>query len=152
MALKMLDAKFPCGTQLTFGSFNFATGEDGDLKMLPPGSAPEHPALASLSTSGGSCSGSDPCAGSYIRTAKIIWGVSVVTSILQPLVRALSSSLSAFTPNPNSSDDYTEIGASAYVEPAEGGRLICMVAPNGDRSNNTYNRYSAIRRSEASDV
>jgi hypothetical protein len=152
MALKMLDVKFLCGTQLTFKSFNFATGEDGDLKMLPPGSAPEHTSLASLSASGGSCSGSDPCAVSYIRIAKIIWGVSVVTSILQPLVRALSSSSSAFTPNPNSSDDYPKIGASAYVKPAEGGHLICMVAPNGDRSNNTSSRYSAIRRSEASDV
>jgi hypothetical protein len=82
MALRTFNVKFPYGTQLTFGSLTFATGEDGDLKILPPGPAPKHLALASLLASGGSCSGSDPCAGRYICTAKIIQGIPIVTSIL----------------------------------------------------------------------
>jgi hypothetical protein len=80
------DVKFPHGTQLTFGLLTFAAGEDGDLKMLPPGPAPEHLALASSSASDGSCSGSDSCEGIYIHTAKIVRGISVVTSILRPLI------------------------------------------------------------------
>jgi hypothetical protein len=75
-----------------------------------------------------------------------------VTSILRPLAGASSSSTSASTSDPYSSDNYPEIGASACEEPLEGCRLICMVAPNGDRSNNTSNRYPTIRRSEASDA
>jgi hypothetical protein len=31
------DIKFPRGTEFTFGSLTFAVGEDGDLRMLPPG-------------------------------------------------------------------------------------------------------------------
>jgi hypothetical protein len=34
----------------------------------------------------------------------------------------------------------------------EGGRLICMVALNGDQSHNSSNRYPTIGRSEASDA
>jgi hypothetical protein len=130
----------------------FATGEDGDLKILPLGPALEHLALASASASGGSCSRSDPYAGSYIRTAKIVQGIPVVTTILWPLAGASSSSTSTSTPDPDSSDDYPEIGASAYGEPMEGGRFICMVALNGDRSNNISSKYPTIRRLEASDV
>jgi hypothetical protein len=152
MAPKMFDVKFPCGTQLTFRSLTFTARKDGDLKMLPPRSAPEHLALASSSASGGSCSGLDLCAGSYIHTAKIIWGIPVVTSILRTLVGALSPSTSALTPDPDSSDDYPEIGANTYGEPGEGGHLICMVAPSGDWSNNTSSRYPTIERSEASDT
>jgi hypothetical protein len=40
------DVKFPLGTRFTFGSLTFAAGEDGDLKMLPAGPTPEHPAPA----------------------------------------------------------------------------------------------------------
>jgi hypothetical protein len=50
-----------------------------------------------------------------------------MTSILQPLAEASSPSSSALNPNPDSSDDYPEIGASACEEPLEGCRL--MVAP-----------------------
>jgi hypothetical protein len=121
-------------------------------KDAAPRSAPEHLALASSSASGGSCSGLDLCAGSYIHTAKIIWGIPVVTSILRTLVGALSPSASALTPDPDSSDDYPDIGASTYGEPGEGGHLICMVASSGDRSNNTSSRYPTIGRSEASDT
>jgi hypothetical protein len=152
MALRMFDIKFPYGTQLTFGSLNFAAEKDGDLKMLPPEPAPEHLTLASSSASGGSCSGLDPCVGSYIRTAKIVRGIPVVASILRPLTEASSSSTSASTPDPDSSDDYPEIGASAYGEPVKDGRLFCMVALNGDRSNNTSNIYPTIGRSETSDA
>jgi hypothetical protein len=60
--------------------------------------------------------------------AKIVRGILVVTSILRPLVGASSSSTSASAPDPDLSDDYPEIGASAC---GEGGRLIYMVAPNG---------------------
>jgi hypothetical protein len=110
MASRTFDVKFPCGIQLTFGSLTFAAGEDGDLKMLLPGSAPEHPAPASSSASDISYVGSDRCAGNYIRIVKIIRGISVVTSILQPLAGASSSSTSASTPYSDSSDDYPEIG------------------------------------------
>jgi hypothetical protein len=40
MTPRTLDVKFPCSTQLVFGSLSFAIGEDGELKMLPPGPAP----------------------------------------------------------------------------------------------------------------
>jgi hypothetical protein len=126
MTSKTFDVKFPCGTQLTFGSLTFAVGEDGDLKMLPPGPAPKHLALASSSASGRSYLGSDPCAGTYIRIVKIVWGIPVVTSI-RSLAGASRSSMSASIPDPNSSDNYPEIEASACGEPVEGGRLICMV-------------------------
>jgi hypothetical protein len=148
----MFNIKFPYDTQLTFRSLTFAAGEDGDLKMLPPGPAPEHLALASSSTSGGSCSGSDPCGGSYIHTAKIVRGIPVVASILRPLVKASSSSSLASTPDLDSSDDYPEIRASAYGKPTKGGRLICTVAPNGDRSHNSSSIYPTIGRSEVSDA
>jgi hypothetical protein len=146
------DVKFPCGTQLTLGSLTFAIGEDGDLKMLPPGAAPEHLALASLSASGGSYSGSNPYAGSYICTTKIVRGIPVVSAIIRPLARASSPSSSASTPDPDSSDDYPKIRANTRGELTKGGCLIYMVALNGDRSNNTSNRYPTIGRSEASDA
>jgi hypothetical protein len=56
------------------------------------------------------------------------------------------------TPDPDSSDDYLEIGANACRDPAEGGHLFCMVAPNGNQSYNTSIRYPTIGRSEASDA
>jgi hypothetical protein len=146
------NVKFPRGTQFTFGSLTFAIGEDEALKMLPPGSTPEHLALASSSASRDSCSGSDRCAGIYICTAKIVHGIPVVTSILRLLAGASSSSSSASTPNQDSSDDYPEIGTSAYREPTEGGCLILMVAPNGHQLHNGSSRYPTIGRSEAFDA
>jgi hypothetical protein len=83
--------KFPLDAQFTFGSLKFAAGEDGELKMLPPGPAPERHApadgqvpryLMTSSTSGGACSGLDPFAGLYIRIAKIVRGIPVVASTL----------------------------------------------------------------------
>jgi hypothetical protein len=142
----MFDAKFPCGTQLTFESLTFAAVEDGDLKMLPLVLAPKHLSLASSSASGRSCSGSDPGAGSYICTSKIIWGIPVVTSMLQPLAGASSSSSAASTPDPDSSDDYPEIGVSACGEPVKGGHLTCLVALNGDWSHNSSSKYPTIGR------
>jgi hypothetical protein len=130
----------------------FATGEDGDLKMLPPGPALEHLALAPSSTSSVSYLGLDPCAWLHIRTTKLFQGIPIVTSILRLLTRALSSSSSALILDQDSSDDYPEIGTNACGEPAEGGCLILMVAPNGDRSHNNSSRYTTIGRSEASDA
>jgi hypothetical protein len=109
MAPWTFDVKFPLGTQFNFGSMTFAVGVDGDLKMLPPGPAPEHPALAPLSASGNSCSGLDPCVGLYIRTSKLVWGIPVMTSIFRPLAGASSSSSLTSTPDQDSSDDYPEI-------------------------------------------
>jgi hypothetical protein len=117
MSPRTFDVKFPCDTQLTFGSLTFAAEEDGELKMLSLGPAPEHLALASSATSGGSCSGSDPNAGSYIQIAKIVRGIPVVTSILRPLAGALSSSTSASTPNPDLSDDYQRSGPAPTGNP-----------------------------------
>jgi hypothetical protein len=144
--------KFPYGTQLTFGALTFTIGEDGDLKVLPLGLAPEHLALASSPASDSSCSGSDPYVGIYICTAKIVRGILDMTSILQPLAGASSLPSLASTPDPDSFDDYPEVRDSACGEPIEGGRLICMVAPNGDWSHNSSSRYPTIGRSEASDA
>jgi hypothetical protein len=152
MAPWTFNVKFPRSTQFTFGSLTFAAGEDGDLKILPPGPAPEHLALTPSSAPGGSCSGLDPCAALHIHTVKLVQGIPVVPSILWPLVRASSSSSSTSTPDQDSSDDYPEIETSACGELVEGSRLILMVALNGDRSHNSSSRYPTIRRSEASDA
>jgi hypothetical protein len=120
--------------------------------MLPPGTAPEHPAPTPSSTSGGTCSCSDPFAGLYICTAKLVRGIPIVTSTLRPFVGVSSSSSSASSPDRDSSSDYLEIGASACENSAEDGRLILMVAPDGDRTRNSSSGYPTIGRSEATDV
>jgi hypothetical protein len=75
-----LDVKFSHGTQFTFGSLTFVTGE-GDLKMLPLEAALERLMLvhgpdpcspANSSTSGGVCSGSNPCEWLFIRIVEIV--------------------------------------------------------------------------------
>jgi hypothetical protein len=146
------DVKFPLGTQFTFGSLTFVVREDGDLKMLPLGTAPEHPAPAPLSTSGGICSGSDPFTGLYIRMAKLVWGIPIVTFTPRPFIRALSSSSSASSPDRDSSNDYPEIGASACGNSAEDDRLILMVALDGDRTRNGSSGYPTTGRSEVTDA
>jgi hypothetical protein len=152
MASRTFDVKFPCSTQLTFGSLIFAAGENGELKMLPLGPAPGHLASTSSSSSCRSYAGSGHCARSYIRTAKIIWGILVVTSTLWLLVRASGSSTLASTPDSDSADNYLEIESSAYGEPVKDGCFIYMVPPNGDRSSNTSSRYHTIGRSAVSDA
>jgi hypothetical protein len=152
MSSRTFNIKFSCDTQLTFRSLTFAVGEDGDLKMMPPGPAPEHLALTSSSTSGRSYGGSSRCAGNYIRTAKIVQGIPIVTSILRPLAEASSSSTSVSITDLDSSDDYPEIEANACGESAKGRCFIYMVAPNGDRSSNTSSRYPIIGRSESFDA
>jgi hypothetical protein len=77
MAPCTFDMKFPIGTQFTFGSLSFAIGEDGDLKMLLPGPALEHLTPTPSSMSGSTYSGSDPFAGLYIRTAKLVRGILI---------------------------------------------------------------------------
>jgi hypothetical protein len=152
MASRTFDVKFPCGTQLTFGSLTFATRQDRDLKMLPLGPAPEHLALTSSSASGRSCIGSGHCAGNYICTTKIVQGILIVTSILWPLAGALSSSTSTSTLDSDSSDGYPEIRASVCEESVKDSHFIYMVAPNGDQSSNTSSRYPTIEKSEVSDA
>jgi hypothetical protein len=129
--------------------------------MLPPGPAPERltPAdgqapwsLTTSSTSGGACLGLDPFAGLYIHTAKIVRGIPVVTSTLRPMAEASSSSSSAASPDQDSTDDYPEIGISAYGDSVREGRLIFMVASNGDSSHNSSSRDSTIRRWESPDA
>jgi hypothetical protein len=149
MTSRTFDVKFPCGTQLTFGSLIFAAEENGQLKMLSLGPAPGHLTPTSSSTSGRSCAGLGHCAGSYIHTAKIIRGIPVVTSTLRPLVRASGLSTSASTPDSDSVDDYLEIGVGACREHAKYSHFIYIVVPNGDRSSNNSNRYPTIGRSEA---
>jgi hypothetical protein len=104
------------------------------------------------STSGGACSGLDPFTVLYIRTTKIVRGILVMTSILQPLAGASSSSSLAVSPDQDSFDDYPEIGISDCGDSVGEGHLIFMVVPNGDPSHNTSNRYTTIGRSEASDA
>jgi hypothetical protein len=103
----MFDVKFTYDTQFTFGALIFAVGEDKNLKMQSPGSAPERftpiygqtsyfPAISSIT--GSSCSGLDPYAGLHIRTVKLVRGIPIVTSILQPSTGASSSSSSTSSP------------------------------------------------------
>jgi hypothetical protein len=152
MAPWTFDVKFPHGTEVTFGSLTFAVGEDEELKMLSPGPASEYPALAPSSALVGSCSGLDPCACLYTHTVKLVRDIPVVTSIFQLLVGASSPSSSTSTLDQDSSDDYPKIRTSTCEEPVEGGCLVLMVAPNGDRSNNISSRYPTIGRSEALDA
>jgi hypothetical protein len=139
----------------------FAAGKDENLKMLPPGSLPEGlvsvyrqtPCLMAISsTSSSACSGLDPYAGPYIRNAKLVRGITIVMSILQPSAGGSSSSSSAATPDQDSADDYPKIGGSTCWDSAEEDHLIIMVAPIGGPSHNTSSRYPTIGRSEASDV
>jgi hypothetical protein len=146
------DMKFPLGTQFIFESLTFAAREDGDLKMLPPRPVPEHPTPAPSSASSGACSGLNHFAGLYIRTAKLVRGIPIVTSTLRPFIRASSSSSSASSPGRDSSDDYPEIGASACGNSAKDDRLILMVAPDRDRARNNSSGYPTIGRSDASDA
>jgi hypothetical protein len=104
------------------------------------------------STSGGACLGLDPFTVLYICTTKIVRGILVMTSILQPLAGASSSSSLAVSPDQDSFDDYPEIGISDCGDSVGEGHLIFMVVPNGDPSHNTSNRYTTIGRSEASDA
>jgi hypothetical protein len=150
MAPWIFDMKFPLGTQFTFRSLTFAVGEDRDLKMLPPGPVPEHPTPTPSSISANTCSGLDPFAGLYICTAKLIQGIPIMTSTLRTFTGASSSSSSASSPSRDSSDEYPEIGDSAYGKYVEDSRLILMVAPNGDRSRNSSSGYPTIGRSETS--
>jgi hypothetical protein len=108
--------------------------------------------LAISSTSDGTCSGLASYAGSYIRTAKLVRGIPIVTSILQPSAEASSSSSSTVSPDQDSADDYPEIGGSTYCDSTEEGRLIIMVASPGEPSHNSSNMYPIIRRSEASNA
>jgi hypothetical protein len=156
-----LDVKIPRGTQFTFGSLTFVAGEDGDMKMLPLEAAlqrlvlvhgPDPCSPTNSPTSDGACSGSDPCAGLFLRIIEIIQGILVVTSILQPSAGASSSSLSVASPDHDSADDYPEIGGSTYWNCSKEGRLICMVDHNEDPSRNSSSRYPTIRRLEASDA
>jgi hypothetical protein len=146
------DIKFSLGTQFTFGSLMFTAGEDGDLKMLPPGPAPEHPTLAPSSTSGGASLGLDLFAGLYISTAKLVRGIMIVTFIIRPVTEASSSSSLASSPDQDSSDDYPEIEASVCGNSVEDGRHILMVTLNGDQSHNSSSRCPTIERSEASNA
>jgi hypothetical protein len=120
--------------------------------MLLLGVAPEHPAPPPSSTSGGTCSGSDPFTGLYIRTTKLVRGIPIVMSTLRPVVGVSSSSSSASSPDRDSSNDYLEIRASAYGNSAEDGRLILMVAPDRDRARDSSSGYPTIGRSEATNA
>jgi hypothetical protein len=120
--------------------------------MLPLGPASERPTPALLSASGDACSGLDPFVGLYIRTAKLVQGIPIVTSTLQPFVGASSSSSSASSLGRDSSEDYLKIGVSACGNSAENVRLILMVAPDGDRAHNNSSGYPTIGRSEATNA
>jgi hypothetical protein len=152
MAPWTFNMKFPLATQFTFGSMTFAVGEDGDLKILPPGPAAEHHTLAPSSTSGSTCSGSNPFTGLYIRTAKLVRGIPIMTFTLRTFIGAPSSSSSASSPNQDSSDEYPEVGASACGKSTEDRHLILMVAPNRNQSRNNSSGYPTIGRLETSNA
>jgi hypothetical protein len=150
MAPWTFDVKFPLGTEFTFGSLTFAAGEEGDLRMLPPGEATEHTALSSASSE--TQTDSDFFDGSYIHTVRLIRGIPVVTTILRPCAGASSSASSALSSNQGSSEDYPEIGVSTCGSFADISRLICMVAPNEDQPRHSSRGYPTIDRPEASDA
>jgi hypothetical protein len=110
MAPWTFDIKFPRGTEFTFGSLTFAAGEDGDLRMLPPGEAAEH--IAPSSASSETQAESDLFDGPYIRTVKLVREIPVMTTILRPCAGASSSSSSALSSDQASSEDYPEIRVS----------------------------------------
>jgi hypothetical protein len=129
--------------------------------MLPPASAPERltpvygqaPYFSVISsTIGGAYSGMDPYTGLHIHTIKLIQGILIVMSILQPSAGASSSSSSAASPDQDSANDYPEIRGSTCGDSAKEGRLIVMVAPARAPSHNSSKRYPTIGRSEASDA
>jgi hypothetical protein len=150
MAPWTFDIKFPRSTEFTFGSLTFAAGEDGDLRMLPPGEVAEH--IAPSSASSETQAESDLFDGPYIRTVKLVRGISVVTTILRPCARASSSSSSALSSDQWSSEDYPEIGVSTCGSSADISHLIYMVAPNEDQPRHSSSGYPTIGRSEASDA
>jgi hypothetical protein len=144
------DVRFPLGTKFTFGSLTFAAGEDGDLRMLPPGKATEHTAPSSASS--GTQADLDLFDGLYIRTAKLVQGIPVVTTILRPCAGASSSSSSALSSDQGSSEDYPEIGVSTCGSSADISRLIFMVAPNEDQPRHSSSGYPTIGKSKALDA
>jgi hypothetical protein len=150
MAPWTFDVKFPRGTEFTFRSLTFAVGEDGDLRMLPPGEATEHTAPSSASSE--TQADSDLFDGPYIRTVKLVREIPVVTTILRPCAGASSSSSSALSSDQGSSEDYPEIRVSTCGSSADISRLICMVAPNDDQPRRSSNDYPTIGRSDASDA
>jgi hypothetical protein len=161
MAPWTFDVKFPLGTQFTFRSLTFSVGEDGELRMLPLGPALERRmlidgqapwSLTTSSISGGAYSGLDCFAGLYLRTAKIIRGILIVTCTLQPLAGASSLSSSVASPDQDSSDDYPKIGISHCGDSVGEGCLIFMVASNGNLLHNSSSRYPMIKRSKVSDA
>jgi hypothetical protein len=127
MASWTFDIKFPRGTEFTFGSLTFATGEDRDLRMMPPGEAAEH--IAPSSASSETQAESNLFDGSYIRMVKLVRGIPVVTTILRPCAGASSLSSTTLSADQGSSEDYLEIGVSTCESSASISHLICMVAP-----------------------
>jgi hypothetical protein len=148
MAPWTFDVKFPRGTEFTFGSLTFAAGEDGDLRMLPPGEATEHSAPSSASSE--TQADSDLFDGPYIRTVKLVRGITVVTTILRPCAGASSLSSSALSSDQGSSEDYPEIRVSTCRSSTDISCLICMVALNENQPRHSSSRYPTIGRSEAS--
>jgi hypothetical protein len=111
------------------------------------------PCLPAISfTTGGAYSGLDSYAGLHIRTVKLIRGIPIVTSILQPSARVSSLPSLAASPDQDSADDYPEIGGSTCGDLTEEGRLIVMVALTGGPSQHSSSRYHTIDRSEASNA
>jgi hypothetical protein len=144
MAPWTFDVKFPLGTEFTFGSLTFAAGDDGDLRMLPPGEATEHTAPSSASSK--TQADSDLFDGPYIRTVKLVRGIPVVTTILRQCAGASSSSSSALSSDQGSSDDYPEIRVSTCGSFTDINHLICMVAPNEDQPRHKLQRVSQHRK------
>jgi hypothetical protein len=147
MAPWTFNIKFLYNTQFIFGSLMFAVGEDGSLELLTQSTAPKHPASvygqapylpSNPSTLGGTCSGLNPYAGSYYRSARTSRGLSIWKSILQPSAGVSSSSSSGETPDRDSAEDYPEIGGSACRNPAIKASHINMVGlVRGDSQNSS---------------
>jgi hypothetical protein len=108
-------------------SLDAASGPAPERLAPTYGQAPCFPIISS--TTGGVYSGLDPYTWQHIRIVKLVQGILIVTSILQPSTETSNSSSSATSPNNDSADDYPEIGGSTYEDPVEESRLIVMVAP-----------------------
>jgi hypothetical protein len=139
----------------------FAATEDINLELLTQG--PTSKCLApvygqasylpvSSSTSDGACSGLYSYDGSYHCAAKTTQRIPIGAPTFQPSAGTSSSSTSAASPDQDSTDDYPENEGSTCWNSVDKDCLIIMVAPAGAHSQNSFSRYTSIRRSEVSDT
>jgi hypothetical protein len=94
----------------------------------------------------------NPHAGPYYRSTMASQGFPIGTPIFQPSATTTSSSSWGESPDPDTTEDYPEIGGSVCRNPTVEAHHINMVAPTGAPSQSSSSRYPVIRGFEASDA